>query len=427
MKQRKICISLAAGVLALLMLFSTGMEFAPNASAATSSEIKKQINELKNQKKDIQAQIDALEKQLSDNLTEMEAIVAQKNAIDQEVALLHEQVGNINDQIMAYNVLIADKQEELDDAKERLETLNAKNKERIRAMEEGGSLSYWSVLFQANSFFDLLDRLNMVQEINEADTRRLKEMNQAAEAVAAAQEALVLEKAELETTKAELAASEEELNVKREDADALLQELRAKGEEFEALIDAGEDQQADLLAQIAKKESEYTEAQRKEWLAYIATATTAPPPTQNASSSSGGTAGTGNTVNGVTWLVPVNYNDFTSPYGWRIHPVYGTKKFHYGVDLSAPQGTPIIASRSGVVTTATWDSGGGNYIIINHGDGFSSVYMHMTHYIVKRGDAVSAGQVVGYVGSTGLSTGPHLHFSITLHGQYVNPALYIDI
>ena len=428
MKNRKIKISLTALLLALVVMLGGVAEMAPNASAASSSEIKKQINELQDQKNEIQKQLKELESQLSDNLSEMEAIVAQKNTIDQEIALLHAQVSNINDQISAYSVLIADKQEELDAAKDRLKELNVKNKDRIRAMEEDGTLSYWSVLFEANSFSDLLDRLNMVEEIAAADQRRLQEMSEAAQVVADAQADLVAEKAELETTKEELAASEEILDGKRAEADLLLTELIAKGEAYEALIEEGEDKQSDLLTQISQKEKEYTAAKQQEWLDYIATATTATKATQSSGgSNSGGNAGDGKVVDGITWLVPVNYTDFTSPYGWRIHPVYGYQKFHYGVDLSAPQGTPIIASRSGVVTTATWDSGGGNYVVINHGDGFSSIYMHMTHYIVKRGDVVSAGQVIGYVGSTGVSTGPHLHFSITLNGSYVNPALYIDI
>ena len=110
----------------------------------------------------------------------------------------------------------------------------------------------------------------------------------------------------------------------------------------------------------------------------------------------------------------------------RVHPISGVYKMHEGVDLSAPQGTPIYAARSGKVTTTSFQAGGaGYYVSINHGDGFSSVYMHMTHYIVKPGDYVNAGQVIGYVGSTGGSTGPHLHFGISYNGKYVNPMNYI--
>ena len=117
----------------------------------------------------------------------------------------------------------------------------------------------------------------------------------------------------------------------------------------------------------------------------------------------------------------------SSAYGWRIHPVYGGKKFHYGIDLANSSGTPIIATRDGKVTVAKYSSSAGYYVTLNHGDGFSSQYMHMTHYIVKVGQSVSAGQVIGYMGSTGASTGPHLHFSILYNGSHVNPANYIKV
>ena len=97
------------------------------------------------------------------------------------------------------------------------------------------------------------------------------------------------------------------------------------------------------------------------------------------------------------------------------------------MDLAAPENTPIVASRTGIVTAATYSKTGGYYVSINHGDGFSSVYMHMTRYVVKAGQAVSAGQVIGYVGSTGVSTGNHLHFGIAYNGKYVNPANYVNL
>ena len=113
---------------------------------------------------------------------------------------------------------------------------------------------------------------------------------------------------------------------------------------------------------------------------------------------------------------------------YRIHPIYGDYRFHYGVDLSAPQGTPIYATRGGQVTIASYEAGGAGYwVSINHMDGFSSRYMHMTHFIVSPGQYVAAGQVIGYCGSTGGSTGPHLHFGIYYNGAAVNPAKYIKI
>ena len=282
-------------------------------------------------------------------------------------------------------------------------------------MEENGSLSYWSVLFQANSFSDLLDRLNMVQEIAAADSKRLKEMSQAAEAVAEAKQTLESEKAGLEVTRAELDATQRSLQEKRAKADTLLANLAARGEEYEALLEQGEDAEADLLEQIAQKEKDYDAAKYQEWLA------TSVPETNRPSYD-----GPSVPSSGSEWMIPCKYEWLSSPFGYRWHPTQGIWKMHYGVDLAAYTGTPVYATRGGVVTTAEYGWSGGYYVTINHGDGFSSTYLHMTHYIVEEGDYVNQGQVIGYVGSTGDSSGPHLHFGVTYNGSYVNPADYID-
>ena len=409
MNRKKRAVSLLAGFLALILVLGLFVGVLPQVvGAASLSELQKELNELKEQKKDIDKEIKGLKGQLSDNLDDMEDIVKQKNTIDQEIFMLHEQTANLNSQISTYVLLIADKQAELDDANARLTELNLKNKERIRAMEENGAVSYWSVLFKANSFADLLDRLNMVEQIAAADQRRLQEITEASKIVEAAKEVLEEEKAALEESKAELAESEKVLEEKRAEADKLLAELIATGEEYEKLLEEAEDAAAELKDEISDAQDAYDDKKKQQ-------------------QSSGGSAGAPNTVDGVTWLVPCKYKRMSSAYGWRTHPVYGTKKFHYGIDLAASSGTPIVATRDGKVTVAKYSSSAGYYVTLSHGDGFSSQYMHMTHYIVKVGQQVSAGEVIGYVGSTGASTGPHLHFSILYNGSHVNPANYIKV
>ena len=142
---------------------------------------------------------------------------------------------------------------------------------------------------------------------------------------------------------------------------------------------------------------------------------------------SSGTA-SGNTGSNATWLRPCSYVMVTSPFGPRDieDQVSGASKYHQGIDLGAAEGTPIYATRTGRVSIASYSNSAGYYVSINHGDGFSSIYMHMTRYVVSSGQAVSAGQLIGYVGSTGISSGPHLHFGISKNGVYVNPAYYIN-
>lgn len=419
MKNRKLWASIIAGLLAAVMIFGLIAMAIPTADAAQSSaEIQKEIDALKAEQKKNQDKLAALKEQQADNQSEINQLVERKNTIEQEIFLLHQQVQNLSEQITAYNSLIADKQTELDTATARWDELCAQYKARVRAMEENGSVSYWSVLFQANSFSDLLDRLNMIEEIAAADQRRMNELNEAAKAVEKAKTELESEKISLETSKKEMEEASEQMNVSRLEADELLQTLIAKGQAYQDLIDEHEKIESEALRELDAKETAYDKAKEREYQEWLAAQEQ---PSQ-------GTANSTTDPSGKVWLMPINYTHFSSPFGWRIHPIYGDTRFHAGVDLSAPQGTPIVATRAGVVTVASYEAGGaGYYVNINHLDGFVSRYMHMTHFIVSEGQTVQAGQVIGYCGSTGASTGPHLHFGVYYNGSAVNPAQYINI
>lgn len=427
MKNRKRFISITCGILAAIMLLSLVSGVLPllvDAKSPSSSEIKDQIEQLEAEKDQIDAEIKALKESLDKNLTGMKLTIAMKQIVDQELQKLYEKSANINLQIMAYSQLIADKQEELDKAEAQLTDLTEKNKMRLRAMEENGDMSYWSVIFEAKSFSDLLDRIAMVQDLQAADQKRIKEMEKAADAVAVAKQSLVEEKTALEVMQQELDASQKELEAKSEEADVLLEELLQAGQAYEDEIHRAEDEFNKKQDEIAGKEDEYEDAKHQEYLDWLATSV---PPTTAKPSYSGGKGGTPNVVGGITWLVPCDYVYMSSPFGWRIHPVYGDRRFHNGIDLAAYAGTPIIATRSGKITQAEYNWSAGNFVAVDHGDGFVTKYLHMTHYIVKVGDTVTAGQVIGYVGTTGTSTGNHLHFGVFYRGEAVNPALYINV
>ena len=378
-----------------------------SAEAASSKEIQEELNALKAENKAIQAEINAIQSKYDANASDIQALVDQKSAVDQQIALLNNQIININGQIAAYGQLIADSQDQLDQAQAHLTELSRKHKDRIRAMEEEGSVSYWDVLFEASSFTDLLDRLNMVDEIAAADQRRLEQMRAAADDVEAHQTELANGKAEMEQTRTQLNETQASLEVKRTESDGILRELVKKQEEFQALLDESEAAQDDLMKEIAAKEKELSAAKYEEKLAQLALQGQNPP-------------------SNATWRTPVSGYTLTSPFGMRKHPVLGYNRMHNGVDMACASGTPIYATRAGTVTTASYQAGGaGNYVSINHGDGFASIYMHMTNYVVYAGQKVSQGQLIGYVGSTGISTGPHLHFGISYAGTYVNPLAYI--
>ena len=432
MKNRKRMVSILAGMMAFIMLLTLVLGLLPTpASAASSSEIRKQINQLKKEKEEIKDKIAEVQDQYEENENEIANIISKKNVIDQEIQLLYTQIQNMNDQLAAYNILIADKQDELDVAESRYAVLNEENKIRIRTMEEEGELTYWEVLFKANSFSDLLDRLNIVEEIAASDNRRLKELSAAADEVEVAQGELVTEKEEMEIAKQELDAAETELDAKRAEADAIIQELLTKADDLAALEEEFERQEKEFLDEIAKKEVEFDEAKQREWEAYMATyvpPTTAPPAgsTNNSTPSNNGSANKPS-GGGGGWVRPCSYSSITSPFGYRESPTSGASTYHQGVDLDTGTGWPVVAAKAGTVTVAGWGKAAGNYVQINHHDGFSSIYMHLSSIGVSVGQNVGAGQYIGATGSTGVSTGDHLHFGISLNGVYVNPCNYVPL
>ena len=428
MKNRKRLVSILSGVMAAIMLLTLLLSILPtHVSAASSSEIRKQINQLKKEKAELKEKIDDVKDQYQQNENEIADIIARKNVIDQEVQLLSEQITNMNDQLSAYNLLIADKQDELDNAEGLYDQLNEENKVRVRTMEEEGELSYWEVLFKANSFSDLLDRLNMVEEIAASDNRRLKQLSDAADAVEVAQVDLQEEKAEMEETKKELDAAQEEMNAKRKEAEDLLQELLSKADDLEALEAEFQAMDEEFLKEIATKEEEYSAAKQAEWEAYMATYV--PPTTAGAGESidKPASGGTGGTAVGGGWVRPCSYTSITSPFGNRVSPTTGASTYHQGVDLDTGTGWPVVAAKAGRVTVAGYGNAAGNYVKIDHGDGVSSSYMHLSNYCVSAGQMVSAGQQIGTTGATGVATGDHLHFGISVNGVYVNPCNYVAL
>lgn len=471
MNSKKFAAILAA-VLAGVMVLSLLLGLLPGAvSAASSSEIQNQIDLLEEEQEMLKQQIAELESNLTQNKKDIKSMVARKDGIDQQVALLHQQQTVLKQSITAYNLMIADKQDELDTAEKRLDLLYTAYKDRIRAMEEQGEISYWSVIFEANSFFEMLDHLNMAAEIARADRQRLNEIRKVAQQVEEARAELQVSKQKLEIQRQELEAAEQSLMIKQGEADGLLLDLLAKGDEYSFIMDESEKLQHELMDQMAGLLQDKELAEYLEWLATSVpptTTTTAPPttvttvpptmippttiprpttmptvpttiptiPTTVPTTAAPTTqptattnqAGAGNEVDGVIWYTPTKNFYISSKFGYRYHPITGKYTLHKGIDMAANKGTPIYATRAGYVTTASYQEGGaGYYVNINHGDGYQSIYMHMTRYIVKAGQYVEAGEIIGYVGSTGGSTGPHLHFGISYKGTYVDPLNYIKI
>ena len=360
------------------------------ASAVTQAEIdamKEEANSLKQQQEEIQEQLDSL-------AADRENAMARKTLLEQQINATRAEISSIAAQISKYDELIAQKQTELDEAEAEEQAQYELFCERVRYMEEQGEVSYWSILFSSKDFADLLDNAMMVEEIMDYD-------NQVMDQLIALREQIEQDKAELETArqeqqdaKAEQEAAQANLQAQESEVDALLSQISNQEDELEAW-------EAQLRAASDAATAEIAAAER-ELAAQIA----------NVPSESG-----------FLWPLPGRYN-LSSLFGSRKHPITGKANNHTGIDIPASSGTSILAAKSGVVTTSTYNNSYGNYVVVSHSDGTSTLYAHMVRRNCSKGDTVSQGQVIGYVGTTGSSTGNHLHFEVRVNGSRVDPINY---
>ena len=360
------------------------------ASAVTQAEIdamKEEANSLKQQQEEIQDQLDSL-------AADRENAMARKTLLEQQINATRAEINTIAAQIAKYDELIAQKQTELDEAEAEERAQYELFCERVRYMEEQGEVSYWSILFSSKDFADLLDNAMMVEEIMDYD-------NQVMDQLIALREQIEQDKAELETArqeqqdaKAEQEAAQANLQAQESEVDALLSQISNQEDELEA-------REAQLRAASDAATAEIAAAER-ELAAQIA----------NVPSESG-----------FLWPLPGRYN-LSSLFGSRKHPITGKANNHTGIDIPASSGTSILAAKSGVVTTSTYNNSYGNYVVVSHSDGTSTLYAHMVRRNCSKGDTVSQGQVIGYVGTTGSSTGNHLHFEVRVNGSRVDPINY---
>jgi len=425
--KRKVLVRIICVVLCLLMLIPlVANALITMVSAASSSEIKKELDALQSQAKELEKQGDELEAELAANESETQTTIEEKVAIDLRISQTEAEIANANAQIQQYNLLIAQKQSELEEALNEQEAMNEKYKARLRAMEESGKVSYWSILFKANSFSDLLSRIDSIHEVAEADSRMLKEMEAMALAIEEDRAELEQELVNQKAAREELTVMELTLQAQRAEADQLLLDL---ADEYEQMSDEYleyEAREEELRQEIMAAQADYYAALSAEEAARLAAANknnVAGGGSGNSGNSGGSSSNSGGGSSG--FVAPLSYMTVTCAYGWRIHPIWGDKRFHTGVDLAANQGAPIYAIASGTVTTAGYSDAYGYNVSLSHGNGYGSMYAHMTNYTVSAGQYVSQGEIIGYVGSTGWSTGPHLHFEIYLNGSTVNPMDYV--
>lgn len=369
--------------------------------------------------KDKEDKISAAEdekKALEDSLAELEekkaALEKDKKNLSNYVKELDSQLTAIEAQIEELNVQISVKEVEIKEAEKDLqaaiETENQQYeamKRRIQFMYEQGETNYLAMLFSAENFSDMLNKADYIEQLSAYDRQKLDEYVAITQYVRLCKSELELQKMVLDKTKEGVVVRQNEIETLIAAKQATIVKYETDIASQQAAIDEYEEDlkfQNELISQL---ESEIMEAKKEILLENGITVS----------------------YNGekMTWPCP-SYTRISSPFGWRIHPTLGVNKFHNGVDMAAPKGTDILAAFSGEVVAATYNSSMGNYVMMNHGNGFYTIYMHASKLCVSPGDIIIEGEKIAEVGSTGRSTGPHLHFGVRKNGEYVDPMDYLN-
>ncbi len=373
---------------------------APVAEAVSQSEIdalQAQRDALKQQQSGLQSTINSLKGQQN-------ATLELKTALDEKNTLTLQQIQNLEEQIELHEQLIEQKSEEIEDAQEVADEQLERYKVRLRNMEENGKYNYIEVLFGASSISEFLSLIDDIGDIMKSDKELEESYRKAVQ--------------DLKDLKAEYEEAQKELKAKKTDLETLSAQLEkdiAEAEQLIASLQNDINANASQLSSISA-ESDALDAELSAKIKEL-----------NAQRAREQQQGGGGTVIATGSLMWPSYTTYvSSPYGYRIHPIYGTYKFHGGVDIAASYGTAIWAADGGTVIVSSdgWNGGYGNYIVIDHGNGVQTRYAHMSSRAVSVGTHVSKGQVIGYVGSTGASTGAHIHFEVWNNGSRVDPMSY---
>lgn len=390
-----------AVLLAVLMVLSVlvGVVGSRRAGAASINDLKQRQAQLKERKKDLQSKIKSAE-------YEQSSIMAKKKLLDEQIMLTEEEIDNTNQLIEEYTAFIAQCEIDIIETQKKEEAQWDAYKKRVRIMEENGNISYFEVLLTATSFPELLSRLDSVSEIMEKDRNLYNELVKTREELERLKEEKKQAVVEQQQKRSELEAKETELQKQVKEASALIQQYEDSIDLYNSNIDEIEAENKKIDQQIKEAQAELERQQK-------------------ANQSSGGS--TSKVVGEGSYLWPSQSSTYvTSRFGYRTSPTRGASSYHKGIDIGASYGTNILASKSGTVVVSALSSSYGNYVVISHGDGTTTTYAHMSKRLVSVGQTVKRGQVIGLVGSTGISTGPHLHFEISVNGSRVNPLNYFS-
>ena len=367
--------------------------------------------DLQNQLSDVQNRM----AQESEKKAQAEAVIGSVNdklyAIQQQLEAAQRDYQAVANELKATEEKIAATQAELEKTRARLKVRDGVFTKRVRDIYMHGQLSYLDVVLGAKDFSDFSNRLELLRRIIDADITLISDIRK--------------ERAAIETAKQELETQRARQAQLRDQAAAKRDEIESRRKEQQAILYQAQNDKA--VAEQAYNEYQQSSQAIAEMLRQRAADRAAQAAAAAAQASSGGGGGSDyyQPVSGSGAMIwPVN-GVVTSPYGYRTHPIFGTTIYHSGIDIGVDYGTPVHAADGGVVVEAGWISGYGYAVIIDHGNGLSTLYGHNQELAVSEGQSVSQGQVIAYAGSTGNSTGPHVHFEVRANGDPVDPSAYL--
>lgn len=406
--KKKLAVLLAL-VLALAVFVNRPVDtMATPFSSITSESIKEkenQIEQAQEEKENLQdtlTDVKEIKKKLEKEKQDLSKYVEQ---LDGQLVTIQENIARLNGLISEKKIQIAETQAQLEEARRIEEEQYDAMVQRIRFMYTQGETTYIDMIFSGDSVSDILNQVVYMEQISAYDRQQLDEFMLNRQLIEACEQQLIADKELLDAQKAGVEAEEiamEELIAEKE-ATIVAYQTDIKNKE-----QAIADYEADIAAQneIIEALEAAVAAERKRIME---------------------ANGVVLTYDGGQFKMPIaSYTRVSSPYGWRMHPTLGVEKYHNGIDLASPTGTAIYAAYDGIVVAAAYSSSMGNYVMIDHGSGLYTIYMHASKLYVSEDDVVVRGETIAAVGSTGRSTGPHLHFGVRLNGAYVDPSNYVS-